>query len=262
MGVLLGALVLVATGMYDDLRGLAPWPKLGLQLCAALLVVFFGVQIHWLSNPLGGLDIIIGSWSYLLVPAWLLLTINAMNWSDGVDGLASGISVIASLILLALSLDPSVNQPATAYLAAIVAGAALGFLPYNWHPAKIFLGDSGSLFLGFMIGVFAIISGAKLATAALVLGLPILDAVWVIGRRFLAGQSPMQGDSKHLHHRFLAAGFSVRATVLIFYTIAASFGILALSADTSQKVQALIALVVLVTVGGLVLIRMHQRKAQ
>lgn len=238
-GVLLGGLILVVTGVIDDIYDLSPWRKLTLQTLAALAVVVFGVHILWIANPLGGLNIVIGNWTYLLVPLWLLLMINVMNWFDGLDGLTPGLAAIASIAIVFLSLSSTVNQPATALLAAIIAGAALGFLPSNWHPARIFLGDSGSMFLGFMVGVFAIISGAKFATAALVLGIPIFDALWVISRRILSGRSPMQADRKHLHHRFLDAGFSPRATVLILYTLAAVFGLIALTSGTHTKVAAL-----------------------
>lgn len=244
-GVLLGGLILVGTGVIDDRYDLNPWLKLALQAVASLCVVAFGVEIHWLSNPLGGNNIILGALTYLLVPIWLLLMINTVNLFDGLDGLASGLTAIACGAMVFLSLEPVVNQPATALLAAILAGAILGFLPYNWHPAKIFLGDTGSMFLGYMVGVFAIISGAKFATAALVLGIPILDACWVFVRRILSGQSPMKADKLHLHHRFLKAGFSVRATVLILYAIAALFGMIALQTGTAGKVSALIWLLVL-----------------
>lgn len=239
LGVLLGILILVATGVWDDLKDLNPWVKLGLQTLAALAVVAFGVKIHWISNPLGGLNIVVENWSYLLVPLWLLAMVNVMNWFDGLDGLTSGLSVIASVTIVALSLQPHVNQPATAWLAAIVAGAALGFLPWNWFPATIFMGDSGSMVLGFLLGVFAIISGAKLATAALVLGIPILDAVWVVGRRMLTGKNPMQADRLHLHHRLLDAGLHPRTAVLLLYAIAVGFGTIALVSGTAGKVVAL-----------------------
>lgn len=241
-GVLLGALILVGTGIADDRFDLNPWLKLTLQAAACCCVVAFGVTIHWLSNPFGGNAIILGGLSYVLVPAWLLLMINATNLIDGLDGLAAGLSAIAAAVMVFLSLQPVVNQPATALLAAILTGAILGFLPYNWNPAKIFLGDTGSMFLGYMVGVFAIISGAKFATAALVLGLPILDTGWVFARRLLSGQSPMKADMLHLHHRFLRAGFSPRATVLILYAVAALSGMIALVSGTQGKTVALAGL--------------------
>lgn len=261
LGVLLGGLILVITGVIDDKYDLNPWLKLALQALAALVVVAFGVRIWWIANPLGGLNIVIGNWTYLLVPLWLLLMINVMNWFDGLDGLTPGLSGIASIAIVFLSLAPNVNQPATALLAAILAGAAIGFLPSNWNPARIFLGDSGSMFLGFMVGVFAIISGAKFATAALVLGIPIFDALWVIIRRILAGKSPMQADRKHLHHRFLDAGFSPRTSVLIIYAIAIVFGLIALTSGTETKVAAIGWLLgVMVLLAMLLLLAAKRRK--
>ena len=259
-GVILGVLILVATGIWDDLRDLNPWFKLALQAAAALTVVAFGVKIQWISNPFGGLNIGIGNWTYLLVPVWLLLMINVMNWFDGLDGLASGLTAIAASVIVFLSVQVTVNQPATAFLAAIVAGASVGFLPWNWFPAKIFMGDSGSMVLGFLLGVFAIISGAKFATAALVLGVPILDAVWVIGRRILTGHSPMKADRKHLHHRFLDAGFHPRTAVILIYAVAAAFGTIALVSGTSGKVAAFGWLIGLMLVIALVLFLRTPRK--
>lgn len=260
-GVLLGGLILVVTGMLDDKYDLKPILKLALQTLATLMVVVFGVKIWWIAHPFGGLDIVIGNWTYVLVPLWLLLMINVMNFFDGLDGLTAGLSVISSAALAFLALEPFVDQPATALLAAIVAGAAAGFLPYNWNPAKIFMGDSGSMFLGFMVGVFAIISGAKFATAALVLGIPIFDAVWVVTRRLVSGQSIMKADRKHLHHRFLDAGFSPRASVLILYAIAILFGVIALTTGTEGKVEAIGALLVSMIVLGVVLILAAKRRS-
>lgn len=260
IGVGLAGLLLVITGIYDDINDLKPAVKLVFQLIASILIIAFGIKIQWISHPFDGPNIILGNWNYLIVPAWLLFTTNAMNWFDGVDGLAGGLSVIAAITLGILSLDPSVNQPATALLAFVLAGATLGFLPFNWHPAKIFLGDTGSMFLGFMIGVFAIISGAKLATAALVLGIPILDALWVIVRRLLAKKPVWQADKKHLHHRLLDIGLSPKATTLLIYGVASFFGIIALASGTEGKILALGWLVAVMVIMGLVLVILAKRK--
>lgn len=262
LGVLAGVLVLAITGYADDRYGLRPGVKLCCQLISAFFVVAFGVEIHWVTHPLGGPNIIIGAWSWLLVPIWLLAMVNVMNWFDGLDGLASGLSGIAATAIFFLALEPYVNQPATALLAAIVAGAAFGFLPYNWHPSSIILGDTGSMFLGFMVGVFAIISGAKFATAALVLGIPIFDAVWVISRRLLSGQPVWQADKKHLHHRLLDAGFSPRGAVLTLYAIAAAFAFVALNSQTEGKVAALGVLAALMLVFGIALVVAAKRRLQ
>ncbi|MBI3495494.1 undecaprenyl/decaprenyl-phosphate alpha-N-acetylglucosaminyl 1-phosphate transferase [Candidatus Berkelbacteria bacterium] len=238
VGVFLGAVILLAAGLWDDVKPIKPGYKLLFQTIAAFMPVAFGIRIWWLSNPFGGLNIVLGNVSHLIVPAWLVLMMNVMNWLDGIDGLASGVAAIACAILVALSLAPFVNQPATALAAAILTGASLGFLPFNFHPAKVFLGDSGSQFLGYMIGIFAIISGGKLATASLVMGIPILDALWVIARRIISGGSPFTADRRHLHHRFLDIGLTQRQTVVIYYVISALFGMIALVTKTYGKVIA------------------------
>ncbi|MFY9484375.1 MAG: MraY family glycosyltransferase [Patescibacteria group bacterium] len=248
IGVFLGGAILLGVGLWDDYRPLQPGVKLVWHFVAAVMPVLFGIRIWWFSHPFGGPNIVLGNWTYLLVPLWLVLMINVMNWLDGIDGLATGIAGIASAILFALSLTPFVAQPATAFMAVALAGATFGFLPYNFHPAKIFLGDSGSQFLGYMIGIFAIISGGKVATASLVLGIPILDAIWVIARRIAYRQSPFKADRRHLHHRFLDIGLTQRQTVLVYYLIALLFGMIALGTKTYGKFVAGVWLVGLMAV--------------
>lgn len=260
LGVFLGSLVLFIVGIVDDLHNVRPWWKLFWQAVAAILVVIFGIKIFWFANPLGGLNIIIGNLTYLFVPLWIILIINVINWLDGVDGLADGISTIALIMLTILSAMPIVNQPATALFCAILAGAALGFLFFNFNPAKIFLGDTGSMFLGFMIAVAAIISGGKVATTLLILGIPILDALWVITRRIVNKKSPMQADKLHLHHRFLEAGFSQRQAVIVLYFIAASFGIVALRSGTQGKFMTGLWLLVIMFIIGIGLIFLRKKK--
>ncbi len=252
-GLLSAGLVWIVVGLYDDLKGMNPFSKLFWQFICGLIIVIFGIKIWWLSNPITGGAFIIGDWNYFLVPVWIVLIMNALNWFDGIDGLTPGVSTIALIILFILSINPQVNQPATALLCIILAGSVLGFLPYNWSPAKIFLGDSGSMFLGLMIGVFSIISGAKLATAALVLGVPIIDACWVIIRRILSKKSPFYADKNHLHHKFLEAGFTTKQTVIIIYAICAGFGIIALESETQGKVKALVWLLIAMIILSIVL---------
>lgn len=260
LGVFLGSLVLIIVGIIDDIKGMKPWFKLFWQFIAALIVVAFGIKIWWFSNPLGGANIVLANWTYVFVPIWTVLLINVINWLDGLDGLADGISLICLFVLGFLALAPNVNQPATALICAILAGVAAGFLFFNFNPAKIFLGDSGSMFLGFMIAIASIISGGKIATAALVLGVPILDAIWVILRRILSKKSPMQADKFHLHHRFLDLGFSQRQTVFILYTISAGFGIVALQNETHGKMIAGLWLLVIMIIMGISLIYLSKRK--
>ena len=252
-GLMLAGIVWIIVGIIDDIKGLKSSTKFFWQGVCGLIIVAFGIRIWWLSNPLGGANIVLGPWTYLLVPMWIGLLMNVLNWFDGIDGLTPGISTITLVILFLLSINPIVNQPATAMLCAILAGAILGFLPYNWHPAKIFLGDSGSMFLGLMIGIFSIISGAKLATAALVLGVPIIDAGWVIIKRLIEKKSPFDADKTHIHHRFLEAGFNTKQTVIIIYTICAGFGIIALQSGTEGKFRALGWLLLLMIIIGIIL---------
>ncbi|TSC97433.1 MAG: Glycosyl transferase, family 4 [Candidatus Berkelbacteria bacterium Licking1014_2] len=247
LGMFLGSLILVILGALDDKRALPPWVKLAGQIIASAIVVGFGVKIWWITNPFGGLNWDLGWLTYILVPLWLVMIINAVNWVDGLDGLAGSLSLAAALILLFLGLKPDVNQPAMALLATVLAGTLVGFLPYNLPPAKIFLGDSGSLFLGFMLGVFAIISGAKLATAALVLGVVIIDALWVIVGRLRRRQPVWQGDANHLHHRLLAKGWSQRQIVLLYLILAIGFGLVGIFGHSYSKFWGLVIMAGVVT---------------
>jgi len=186
-GILLGGAVLIVGGVLDTKYNLPPSRQIIFTSLAALIVVLSGSHISYITNPLGGEIIldrlkvagfpVLGS---LVVFAWMLGMTYTTKFLDGMDGLATGIAGIAGIIIFALSLSPDVNQTTTAFLALIFAGASFGFLRFNWHPAKMFLGEGGSTFIGFMIGALAVISGAKIATALLVLGIPVLDAAWVI----------------------------------------------------------------------------------
>lgn len=250
-GLILASLLWFAVGLLDDIKGLKPWIKLLAQLLCGIIIVFFGIKIWWVSNPVGGLNIVLNNWTYLLVPLWIILLMNVTNWLDGIDGLSSSISFITLIVLFLLAIDPVVNQTATALLCIILAGSVLGFLPLNWNPAKIFLGDTGSGFLGLMIATFAIISGAKLATAFLVLGIPILDAIIVIVSRYKGGKSIFAADTSHLHHKFLQAGFSVKQTVITLSVISMIFGIIALRSQTQGKMTAFLWLIIVM---GIILI--------
>lgn len=262
-GVLLGSAILATTGVIDDARGLSPATKLLAQIVAAACIPLFGIHIQWLAHPFGGPDIQLPLWlDNILIVAWIVGVINVVNWLDGLDGLAGGIGSIAALILFFLSLAPFVNQPATALLAIILFGSGLGFLRYNFNPAKIFMGDSGSMFLGFILAILAVISGGKVATAGLVLGIPILDAAWVILRRVASGQMPWSADRKHLHHRLLDAGLSQRQTVLLYWVFSGLFGVTALNQRTLGKVQmGLTMLLIMAILGGvLVLVERYRTK--
>ncbi|MFA5158324.1 MAG: MraY family glycosyltransferase [Patescibacteria group bacterium] len=266
----LGSAVIVLAMLYDDLRGLSAWKKLGFQSIAALLVIVGGIGVGTLTNPFGP-DINLNSWiiplgshhiwvwSDLLAFFWLLGMMNVINFIDGIDGLAAGVSGIAAFIIFTLSL--MVSQSAVAMIAIILCGATFGFLYWNFYPAKIFMGDSGSMFLGFMLGVLPLLSGGKLATAFLVLGFAIVDGLIVAGARIIKHKNPFTtADKTHLHHRFLAAGFSVPATVLSLYGIAALFGWVALRSTTASKIFASTGLIILVAALIIILNEIKKRR--
>jgi UDP-GlcNAc:undecaprenyl-phosphate GlcNAc-1-phosphate transferase len=263
-GIWFGGLIIVLSMLLDDIRGLRAWQKLVFQLLAALVVISSGVGINSLSNPFGktidlnavyipilkidGITYHFSLWSDLLSLIWLVGMMNVINFVDGVDGLAAGITGISATVIFFLSISLGVNQPATAMLSIILAGAAVGFLVWNFPPAKIFMGDSGSMFFGYILAVIAIISGGKLATAFLVLGFPIIDGLLVAGGRILRHKNPFTTpDKTHLHHRFLQAGFSARQSIIALYLVSAGFGFLALHLKTLNKmVSAFILILILI----------------
>lgn len=245
----LGGIVLMLGGYLDDRFNLPPRLTILGPIIATLILIFsgIGVGITQLSNPFGNpislaFKIAGIPFSAIFVFLFVMGMIYTTKFLDGMDGLASGVSFIASLALFGLSFTPKVNQPITASLAIIFCGAVLGFLFYNFNPASIFLGEAGSTFLGFMLGAFSVLLGGKIATAVLVMGIPILDVAWVIFRRLWYGVSPFQADRKHLHFRLLDIGFSQKQTVLILYGIAAVFGFVAVFLQSMGKLVALIFL--------------------
>jgi len=257
-GVLAGVILLSVFNFWDDWKGL-PWPvRLVSQIAAAWLVTACGIRIQWLSAPNGG-HLLLGGWDMWLVIGWIVLLANSVNWLDGLNGLAGGVSAISfiTIIFLFLSLNPAVG--AGAVLAAIALGAVVGFLPYNWK-GRVFLGDTGSVFLGFIIAVLAIISGGKLATAFLVLAVPILDAVQVFFRRLFQHHSPFLPDQNHLHHRLLALGWNERRIVLVFYLVSLLFGLVALQTQTIGKILAIVATLALMVLAGMTISIATQRR--
>jgi UDP-GlcNAc:undecaprenyl-phosphate GlcNAc-1-phosphate transferase len=258
--LLAGCAILVAVGVVDDMRGLSPWVKLGFQFVAAGVALAGGIGLTVVTNPFGGvIDLSVGRFTvdlgglhFHVMPIanalsllWMVGLANTINFLDGLDGLASGVSGIAAVVLFALAVSARIHQPAVALLAIILAGAAFGFLPYNFYPARIFMGDSGAYFLGLTLAMLAIYSGAKLATAVLVLGFPIMDAVWSAIRRLMSGNSPFKADRRHFHHMLLDSGMSQRQAVLTMYAIAVVFGTVALMAGSFAKLIALVTLMAL-----------------
>jgi UDP-N-acetylmuramyl pentapeptide phosphotransferase/UDP-N-acetylglucosamine-1-phosphate transferase len=184
--------------------------------------------------------------SDLLIFFWLLGMMYTTKLLDGVDGLVSGISGIGGIIIFLFTMTTKYYQPDIGLASLVFAGACLGFLILNWHPAKIFLGEGGSLLLGYLLGILAIISGGKIAIALLIMGIPILDACWTIIRRIIVGKNPFyHADKKHLHFRFLDLGLSQKQTVLTYYFLAFIFGISALFLQSKGKIIALSGLILI-----------------
>lgn len=262
LGLIIGTLILMVIGIIDDIRGLSVGPKLVGQILAAAMLPVFGVRVQHLTNPFGGsnfeLSPLVDSLGTIF---WVVLIINVVNFLDGLDGLATSVSAIALSTLYLLALAPFVAQPALALIVVVLLGSALGFLPFNWHQARIFLGGGAETF-GYLLGAAAIISGGKLATAALVLAIPILDTLWVIIRRLLVGRSPFTADREHLHHQLLSLGLSQPVVVGILMTASLVFGMIALASQTAGKLQGLMAsvIVMLLFLGGLALVRRFRHK--
>ena len=277
VALLLGCFVLVLVGVIDDIRGLSPWTKLGWQVVAAGIALSGGIGITAITNPFGGIfDLTVGRFAVdlftihfhispianMISILWMVGLANTINFLDGLDGLAGGVSGIAAVIMFLLSISDRVNQPGVALLAIILAGAIFGWLPYNFNPAKIFMGDSGSYFLGLTLAMLAIYSGAKLATAALVLGFPIVDAIWAVTRRLARRKSPFRADRGHFHHLLLDVGLTQRQAVLTLYAVAALFGSVALQIGSFAKLLALIVLAFMmaIAIGTLVFISWRRKK--
>lgn len=242
-GVVAGTLVLVVLGWLDDTRGLKPGVKFLGQTLAAVLLVALGTSIDWVTDPWHGGMFFLGAWGYPLTVFWVVAIINVVNLIDGLDGLAAGISAIAATTLMVVAWQQ--GQALAAVMAAGLAGSALGFLRYNFNPARIFMGDTGSMFLGFVLAAISV-DGALKSTAALALavpvlalGLPIFDTFFAIVRRYLNGQPIYLPDKGHLHHRLLDLGLTQRQAVLVMYSIAALLGLSAVLITRTNLTQSL-----------------------
>jgi UDP-GlcNAc:undecaprenyl-phosphate GlcNAc-1-phosphate transferase len=213
-----GGILATVLGVLDDTWQLrARWQFAG-QLLLALLAVAGGVVITYVNNPLGPGSInLSGYFAAGFTMLWILGMINSINFIDGLDGLSSGISLIAAMTLGLISLTTAVAQPFIGILCFALAGALLGFLRWNFHPASIFIGTSGVMFVGYTLAILSILGTAKVAVALLVLGVPIIDTFWIIVRRLATGRSPFTPDRGHIHHRLLDLGLSHAQTVLVIY---------------------------------------------
>lgn len=243
-GILIGGALIYIFGALDDLREFSPKLKFLGQLICACVVYVSGIRLDFIGSFLGVNDLMFGTITSLLVTIlWIVGITNAVNLVDGLDGLAAGISAIASLCIAYAGFIHGHYVASMAMLA--VAGGALGFLPYNFHPAKVFMGDGGSQFLGFCLATFSLIQPVKSATVvavaipALVLGLPIFDTAFAIVRRLIRRQSIVVADKEHLHHRIMRAGFGQRRSVMLMYCISGIMGVVAVEYSRLQIVECL-----------------------
>ena len=232
VGLLTGATVILIVGIIDDFKSLPAKVKLMGQIIAAIVLVLFDVRIDCITNPFGDMFFLS---EYLAIPItifWIVGLTNTVNLIDGLDGLAAGVSTIAAITILLVALQQGFLL--VAVLTAALAGAAMGFLQYNFNPAKIFMGDTGSMFLGYMLAGISVLGAVKsAATIALIvpilaLGLPILDTTFAIVRRYLNGTPIFKPDRGHLHHRLLDMGFTQKQAVLLMYVISGGLGLSAI----------------------------------
>lgn len=259
-GVLLGSVIIVVLGIIDDSISLPAMVKFVVQIIAALVVVFHGIRIDVLSNVNVFSDtsyISIGNWGVPVTVFWIVAITNAVNLIDGLDGLSVGVCTIASISLLVIS--ALLSEFTIVVIMAALTGACIGFLPYNMNPAKMFVGDTGATFLGFILatisiqGTFKTYAILSFAVPFLILGLPIFDTAFAIVRRLLHGQSPMHPDRGHVHHRLIDMGFSQKQTVLILYLISGILGVSAVLLTSSGAVRALFfiaAFIIALGIGG------------
>lgn len=272
LGLLLGACLIIAVGFVDDIKPLSAKIKLVFQIIAALIVVYSGVEIKAITNPFAAEKITSLDFygiSIVITVLWIVGVTNAINFIDGLDGLAAGVSSIAALFLLFIGLIN--GKPTEVLLMAILAGSTLGFLPYNFNPAKIFMGDTGSTFLGFVLAVISIQGTMKgyaaiaILVPLMVLGLPIFDTAFAILRRMLKGKPVMQADRGHLHHRLIDAGYTQKQSVLMLYAISIILGVSALVIVQTGLGRALIIVAVVLALIFLSLkyfINLHSREEE
>jgi UDP-GlcNAc:undecaprenyl-phosphate/decaprenyl-phosphate GlcNAc-1-phosphate transferase len=245
LALLAGTAAAAGLGALDDYFDLRARYQLVTQLALAFGAVVLGISIGFVNNPFGPNNIQFAEpFATFFTVLWIVGMINSMNFIDGLDGLSTGIALIAALTLGVISLTTQVGQPFISLLCVALAGALLGFLRWNFQPAAIFTGTSGTMAVGYALAVLSILGLAKVAVALLVLGVPIIDTFWIIVRRLFSGRSPFSADRGHIHHRLLDLGLSHRQTVVLIYGICAALGILSLALSGAQPFYAFLGVLV------------------
>jgi UDP-GlcNAc:undecaprenyl-phosphate GlcNAc-1-phosphate transferase len=266
-GLLIGSSIVFVFGLLDDKFEFKPGWQFVAQATASIIAIAALIFIERFNNPFTNHEVNLSQIApWLILPLslfWLMGMMNTVNWLDGLDGLAAGIAAIFSAVLcVAMIQDTATQDPqlSIAPLPLALLGATLGFLPYNFHPARVFMGSSGALTLGFALGGLGIIGGAKMATVLLLLAVPIIDVAWLIVSRIRRGTSPLQGGRDHLHFRLLDLGLSQRQIVIGYYLVSALFGGLALIIEA--RIYKVLALGVLGIVTLLVLVIVAKKSEQ
>ncbi|MBE7035008.1 MAG: undecaprenyl/decaprenyl-phosphate alpha-N-acetylglucosaminyl 1-phosphate transferase [Ruminococcaceae bacterium] len=247
-GILAGSIIVVVLGMFDDMKPRPAILKFLIQIVAASIPVLLGVRVFVISNPFTDSVILLPTWLSIIGSIiWIVGVTNAVNLIDGLDGLAAGVSSIAAIALLSILLINHSHSMTLLVMAAALAGACFGFLPYNFNPAKLFMGDTGATFLGFILACISIQGPFKTYVAftvpLLVLGLPIFDTTFAIIRRIIKRQPIMAPDRGHLHHKLIDQGFSHRTTVIILYGLSAILAISAIVILLSDMSRALLMVI-------------------
>jgi len=262
LAILVSGLILTIGGILDDIYNLKPWQQIIWPIISILLIITIGIKVEYVTNPLGGVLKFPYYLGLIFAFFWLLGMIYTTKVLDGLDGLVVGITTIGSIIIFIVSLYWDIPSSGTSFLALILAGSCLGFLIFNWHPAKIFLGESGSVFCGFLLGILSIISGSKIATALLIMGIPILDVFWVIIRRIWQKKSPTKADRKPLPFRLLDIGLNQKQAVIFLYTLTTAFGVTSLFLQSRGKVVALFILILFMIFLALSLVLIYKSKTK
>lgn len=263
LGILIGAVIIAGVGVWDDVKNASPYVRLVLGFLAAGVVVAAGIGIAFITNPVGEGVIMLNQpqipiyllgnmrtiWvlADVLALIWIVWCMNMINWSKGLDGQLPGVVVIAAVIIAMLSFrfTEDVTQWSVTILAAITAGAYLGFLPWNWYPQKMMPGYGGGALAGFLLAVLSILSGAKLATLILVLAIPMIDAGYVIVRRLKEGKSPVWGDRGHFHHKLMDLGWNKPKIAVFYWLVTLVLGLMALQLNARQKVFTIVLLILM-----------------
>ena len=271
VALFLGAGLGAFLGYLDDRLQLRARWQLVSQLVLAAIAISAGIVIDSIVNPFGSAPIQIGGWLVInigqqsldiglmaVMTLWVVGMINSVNFIDGLDGLLAGVATIAAVTLGINSLLSVPSQPAVALMCALLAGSLLGFLPWNFHPAKVFIGTAGVFMVGYSLAVLSVLGTAKVAVALLVLGVPIIDTFWVITRRLAQGRAPFSADRGHFHHRLLDLGLTHRGAVLLIYGVCAVLAVLSFVLSGRGQLSAF----VIIVIGGGLLLYLMTRAAR